>query len=49
MDVSKPLDKTSVIPEFLAGGGEISARGKKGEGAVFRIRLPLKGGRGHKI
>ena len=30
-------------------GGEISASGKKGEGAVFRIRLPLKGGRGHKI
>jgi signal transduction histidine kinase len=30
-------------------GGEISASGKKGEGAVFRIRLPLKGGKGHKI
>lgn len=30
-------------------GGEISARGKKGEGAVIRITLPLKGGRGHKI
>ena len=30
-------------------GGEISASGKKGEGAIFRIRLPLKGGRGHKI
>ena len=30
-------------------GGEISASGKKGEGAVFQIRLPLKGGRGHKI
>jgi hypothetical protein len=29
--------------------GEISASGKKGEGAVFRITLPLKGGRGHKI
>jgi signal transduction histidine kinase len=30
-------------------GGEISASGKKGEGAVFRIRLPLEGGSGHKI
>jgi signal transduction histidine kinase len=30
-------------------GGEISASGKKGEGAVFRVRLPLTGGRGHKI
>jgi signal transduction histidine kinase len=30
-------------------GGEISASGKKGEGAVFHIRLPLKGGRGHMI
>jgi len=30
-------------------GGGISASGKKGEGAVFRIRLPLKGVSGHKI
>jgi signal transduction histidine kinase len=30
-------------------GGEISASGKKGEGAVFRIRLPLKAEKGHKI
>ncbi len=33
----------------LRHGGEISASSKKGEGAAFHIRLPLKGGRGHKI
>jgi signal transduction histidine kinase len=33
----------------LRHGGEIEAIGKKGEGSEFRIRLPLKGGIGHKI
>ena len=33
----------------LRHGGEIEAIGKKGEGSEFRIRLPLKGGIGHRI